>query len=141
MAKGDGNIQYQIIWVDVVRGGDAGRELDNFALEINGYDARDFGLMGSEESADSLQNKDFRLYGVYGFNSENDALAYMYKDIFGMQGEWTDKAYRVQNFFNAPQKIAIGDTVNSHVNDTLPGVYMERGIYDYSVNKLLSEMN
>ncbi len=138
--EGDGNIQYQIIWVDVVRAaGVAGRELDNFALEVNGADATDFGWNGHPSTASKRQteliNKDFYLYGIYGFNSENDAISFMYSDILGEDGIVEDNV-RATNIINAPQKVAKGDLVASHINEALPGVWAERTPYNYGTTSV-----
>ncbi|MBO5417590.1 MAG: metallophosphoesterase [Clostridia bacterium] len=140
---GDNNIQYQLIWTEVIHDEYGnGMELDSFALEVNGADVNDFGWDNAQENADEekvkaeaaaraneLKGKDILIYEVAGFDSENDAIAYMYKDILDDNGQFTEKAYRTETLINAPQKVAIGDTVKAHTNNLIPGAVLNRGIY------------
>ena len=130
---GDNNIQYQLIWTEVINDGlGNGMELDSFALEVNGADVNDFGWPAGTDVAArqaELAGKDLLIYEVAGFNSENDAIAYMYNDIYEDNGKFTEKAYRTETLINAPQKMAIGDTVKAHTNNLIPGAVLNRGLY------------
>lgn len=129
---GDNNIQYQLLWVDVVIDKNGiGTELDSFALEINGADQNDFGWgdVNYLTRRDNLKGRELLIYEVAGFECENDAIAYMYNDIYEDNGKFTEKAYRTETLINAPQKMAVGDTVKAHTNNLIPGVVLNRGLY------------